>query len=413
MNRELVGSSNKKQILMILFIGWVVLYIDRTVISLAVVQMGKDLSLAPSAIGMVLSSFFLGYAFMQIPGGFLADRFGSRKVIITAVLAWSVFTALTGLAWSLASLILIRVLFGLGEGSYSPSAAKAISDYFPRHERTKAQSTMMSSNPIGIVIAPLICAPLLVALGWRQVFMLLSLLGIVVVILVWKFFRKSEHDAVETNENVPQKEKGAYKELLRNSIIWKMVIIWFGISIAQWGLTAWMPTYLVQAKHINLTSAGFLTAIPALVSAIVAFLSGRLIDKLGSYTKTVVIISALIVGFFVYLLTGASSALQAILYQSLASIGIAFMLSFVFSLPHRLMRAQVVGTAVGILNFGGQSAGIAAPAIMGFLISASGGSYTSAFMFVMGCALLAAIVGATLPGSKLAAKVVADEQAAL
>lgn len=412
MNRELAGSSNKRLILATLFIGWVVLFIDRTVISLAVVQMGKDLSLAPSDIGIVLSSFFIGYAFMQIPGGYLADRFGSRKVIITAVLAWSIFTALTGLAWSLASLILIRVLFGLGEGSYSPAAAKAISDYFPHKERTKAQSTMMSSNPIGLVAAPIICAPLLVAIGWRYTFMLLAVLGIVVVFLVWKFFQKDTRNAEEMSKIAAQQEKGAYKELLRNSMIWKMVIIWFGISIAQWGLTAWMPTYLVQAKHINLTSAGFLTAVPALVTAVVTFLSGRIIDRLGAYTKTVVIISTLIVGLFVYLLIGSSSAFEAILYQSCASVGIAFMLSFVFSLPHRIMRAQVVGTTVGILNFGGQSAGIVAPMIMGFLISASGGSYTGAFMFVMGCSLLATIVSTTLPGSKLAQKVVAEHSAA-
>jgi MFS family permease len=400
MNNKLVTAPNKKSILSILFIGWIVLFIDRTVISLAVVQISEDLTLSPSQIGLVLSSFFLGYAFMQIPGGYLADRFGSRKVIIAAVLLWSLFTALTGLAWSITSLILLRVLFGIGEGAYPAAAAKAVSDYFPRKERTKAQSTMMSSNPIGMVLAPLICAPLLGLLGWRSVFILISLLGVVIVIFVWKFIGNTAKNN-EKNETATQKEKGVYKELLRDLTVWKMMIIFFGVCVAQWGLTAWMPTYLFQVKNINLTSAGMLTAIPALVLAVVAFMSGRLIDKLGSYTKMVVITSPLIIALFVYLLTNASTVTQVILYQSLASIGIGFMLSFAFSLPHRLFNPKVVGTSVGMINFGGQSAGILAPTIMGSLISASGGSYTNAFLFVVGCGLLAAIVAMTLPGSKL------------
>lgn len=400
MNKVPVIASNKKSILSILFIGWVVLFIDRTIISLAVVQIGEDLSLTASQIGMVLSSFFLGYAFMQIPGGYLADRFGSRKVIIVAVLLWSLFTALTGVAWSITSLILFRVLFGIGEGAYPAAAAKAVSDYFPREERIKAQSTMMSSNPIGMVLAPLICAPLLALLGWRSVFILISLLGVVVVIFVWKFLGNTARNNVNNETGTP-KEKGVYKELLRNLTVWKMMVIFFGVCVAQWGLTAWMPTYLFQVKNINLTAAGMLTAIPALVLAVVTFLSGRLIDKLGAYTKIVVIASPLIVALFVYFLTNASSVAVVILYQSLASVGIGFMLSFAFSLPHRLFNPQVVGTSVGMINFGGQSAGILAPFIMGSLISASGGSYTNAFLFVVGCALLAAVVATTLPGPKL------------
>ena len=124
----------------------------------------------------------MGYAIMQIPGGWLADRFGSRKVIVAAVVAWSIFTAMSGLAWSLTSLILIRFLFGIGEGGYA-AGLKAIADYFPKDKRTKAQSTMMSSNAFGAAIAPIICAPLLVAFGWRNVFLFVGVLGI--FFIVW------------------------------------------------------------------------------------------------------------------------------------------------------------------------------------------------------------------------------------
>ncbi|WP_458354353.1 MFS transporter [Peribacillus frigoritolerans] len=177
-----LNSSNSKMILLVLYFGWIVSYIDRTVVSLSIVKIGEDLSLDASKLGIVLSAFFMGYALMQIPGGWLSDRFGSRKVIVIAVLFWSVFTALTGLAWSLTSLLLIRFLFGIGEGGYPSASTKAISDYFPVDKRTKAQSTMMSSNALGGALAPIICAPLLVWLGWRHVFWVISLLGIIFVI---------------------------------------------------------------------------------------------------------------------------------------------------------------------------------------------------------------------------------------
>ena len=182
MGIESANNSRSKMILAVLYFGWIISYIDRTVISLAIVQIGEDLTLDASKLGIILSAFFVGYAFMQIPGGWLADRFGSRKVIVVAVIAWSIFTALSGLAWSLTSLLLIRFLFGIGEGGYPAAATKAISDYFPKDKRTKAQSTMMSSNGLGAAIAPIICAPLLVAFGWRTVFLLVGILGIFFII---------------------------------------------------------------------------------------------------------------------------------------------------------------------------------------------------------------------------------------
>lgn len=113
--KDNIKAPNGNLILLVLYFTWIVSYIDRTAINLSIVQMGADLSLDASKLGIILSAFFFGYAFMQIPGGWLADRFGSRKVIIAAVLMWSVFTGLTGLAWSLTSLFLVRFVFGLGK----------------------------------------------------------------------------------------------------------------------------------------------------------------------------------------------------------------------------------------------------------------------------------------------------------
>ncbi|HQR91683.1 MAG TPA: MFS transporter, partial [Caulobacter sp.] len=117
-------SGNRAAIIgfALLYLAFCISYIDRAAMSLALTQVGKEFSLKPDELGAVLSIFFLGYALMQIPGGWLADRFGSKYVVIVTIAAWSVFTILTSQAWSLVSLLAIRFIFGLAEGGF-PSAS--------------------------------------------------------------------------------------------------------------------------------------------------------------------------------------------------------------------------------------------------------------------------------------------------
>ncbi|WP_211748389.1 MFS transporter [Paenibacillus sp. Marseille-Q4541] len=400
MKDSLTKEPNSKMILAVLFTAWIVSYIDRTVISLALSQMGKDMSLDASLLGIVLSSFFLGYALMQIPGGWLADKFGSRKVIVIAVLFWSLFTGLSGFAWSLTSLLLIRFLFGIGEGAYPAASTKAISDYFSKEKRTKAQSTMMSSNALGGAIAPILCAPLLLWLGWRHTFLAISLLGIVIVIWFLYATRKApvkQDTDASASTSAKTANKGAYKELLRNSTLWKVMLLFFFANIASWGLSSWMPTYLMEVRGINLKDVGLLTAIPAFLMAIGMLISGRIIDKIGLSAKFFVTACLFLYGLFLFLITRSAGITEVIIFMSLAMICGSFTLSFVFTLPHRLISQKFVGTAFGMVNFGGQAAGILSPTIMGIFINATG-SYNNAFLFLTVSCLVAAVISLTLPG---------------
>ena len=394
---ESANNSSSKMLLLVLYFGWIISYIDRTVISLSIVQIGEDLTLDASKLGIVLSAFFMGYALMQIPGGWLADRFGSRKVIVAAVIAWSIFTALSGLAWSLTSLLLIRFLFGIGEGGFPAASTKAISDYFPADKRTKAQSTMMSSNGFGAAIAPIICAPLLIAFGWRNVFWIVGLLGI--VFIIWFLLSTRQAGNYSSSETTAKPGKKEYKQLFRNSYLWKVLLIFFFVNIANWGLISWMPSYLMQGLGIDLKSVGLFSAIPTLFLTIGMIISGRIINKVGSKAKYGVITGIIITGASLYLMSVASGVFQVIMYQCIAFTFLSFIMSFVFTAPHRVMEEKVVGTAFGIINFGGQAAGIFSPMIMGALI-ASSGSYKTAFLFLTICCLVAAVIACFLPVGK-------------
>lgn len=397
MKNPLTKAPNSNLILTILFFGWIVSYIDRTVMSLALSQIGTDMSLDASVLGVVLSSFFMGYALMQIPGGWLADKFGSRRIIVVAVLVWSIFTAFTGVAWSITSLLLVRFIFGIGEGGYPAASTKAISDYFTKEKRTKAQSIMMSSNSLGAVAAPILCAPLLAAVGWRHTFWIIALLGIVFIIC---FLFATRHKGQTAATPAKKSEKGLHKELLRNSLVWKIMLMFFFVNIASWGMMSWMPTYLINELHINMTTAGYLTAIPALVSAIVMILSGRIMERIGSKAKWVIVACLFMYALCLFLITSSNNIASVILHQSIASLFGGFTASFIFTMPHRFMKEKVVGTTFGMINFGGQAAGIVSPLIMGFMISASSGSYTNAFLFLTISSLVAALVALTLPKFK-------------
>lgn len=384
-------------ILAALFFAWIVSYVDRTAISLALVNIGADMKFTEAQLGIILSAFFMGYALMQIPGGWLADKFGSKKVVISAIFIWSLFTALTGLAWSFTSLILIRFLFGVGEGSYPSASTKAIATYFASEKRTKAQSTMMSSNMLGGAIAPILCAPLLVWLGWRHVFWVISLLGI--IIIIWFLWATHRAKIFHTNTaEQPRKfEKGEYKKLLRNSYLWKLLLVFFFVNIANWGLFSWMPTYLMKVHNVNLSSIGFISAIPAIFATFGMMISGPIITKIGGKAKYGVVLSAAILATMLFLMSNVQSIPLIIFYQTIAMVFSSFVISFIFTAPHRVMEEHVVGSAFGIVNFGGQAAGVLSPIIMGSLISYTGGSYHIAFIFLAVSCFLASIIALTLP----------------
>ena len=319
-----ITKNRSTFILCVLYFGWVVSYVDRTAITLALSSLGADLDLNPTQLGLVLSAFFLGYAAMQIPGGWLSDRFGTVRILIIAVIFWSIFTAASGLAWSLTSLIIIRFLFGIGEGGYPAASTKAIATYFEKSQRTKAQATMMSSNMIGAALAPIICAPLLLLFGWRTVFFIISVLGIFFVIGLFIATRNAKTFSIE-DQNAP---KGSFKELFKNPYLVKVLCIFFFVNIASWGLSSWMPTFLMEVHNIDMKSIGLIAAIPAVCSGIGMIVSGRIITKLGDRSKYGVVLGTAVLAICLFL-----HQLQSFLFINVSRLCLYLSLFHLFS-PH-------------------------------------------------------------------------------
>lgn len=398
------AKTNKRHIILaLLFLGWCLSYLDRMAMNVGIVEVASHFNLTESTMGIVLSSFFAGYALMQIPGGWLADKFGSRKVIVIAILFWSLFTVLTGMAWSLISMILIRFMFGLGEGAYPAASSKAISDVFPKSERTSAQTIMMSSNSLGGVIAPLIATPLLVWIGWQNLFIAIGIVGIFFAAILWYYLKpenmqsEPENNQVEKEEDKEVEQKASFKDVLKIPVSWQLSIMWFGVSTVIWGLISWMPPYLVDVRGLEVMSMGLLTSIPALLGAVGVIIGGQLIkSELYGKEKQVAIVSFIVMMISLVLLFNAPNVTLVIIYQSICMLFHGPVVAIIFSMPHRLFSKNVIGSTFGMINLGGMIGAFLAPMVMGYLIELFNGVYASAFMYIILCAVLGMIAAAGL-----------------
>ena len=195
----------------------VVTYVDRVAISVAMPFIRADLGLTPAQVGWVLAAFGWAYALFEIPGGWLGDRIGSRRVLMRIVLWWSLFTAATGWAWSATSLIVIRALFGAGEAGAFPNLTRVLTTWLPVKERERAQATLWLATRVSGAFTPLLIASLIELMGWQRTFEVLGILGVIWAVFFFRWYRDapSEHPAVNRAELAmlpPPKETAVARE---------------------------------------------------------------------------------------------------------------------------------------------------------------------------------------------------------
>lgn len=392
----MISKRTRNWILALLFLGWSLGNIDRYIMNYAVLSITKDLQLSASSTGILLSSFFAGYAIMQMPGGWLSDKFGPRKVLLIAVISWSIFTGLTGAAWSLASMVLIRFLFGIGEGGFQPSASKIISLTFPKAERARAMSVMLSSGGIITLFIPIASAALLTTIGWRTTFVIMGVLGAIITALYWFFIKLPESNSEDKmTQTTVSSQKGVFRSLFKTPMIWNLVIAYFCIYAVNWGLATWIPTYLVKTRGLNLISLGWVQTIPGITMLAGIFLGGYIIDKLPKGLERIVgSLSCACIGILLYLMFTASNVTSFITYQTIVNLFIAFVITLLPAIVLKQMPTSVTGTAMGIANTGGQLAGFIAPMAIGFIVDAFHGSFNAAFWMLIGFSIIC--IGALL-----------------
>lgn len=386
--------TNKYIILGILFLSWVIGTFDKMAINVAAIPITKEFDLTPQLMGMIMSAFFLSYAVMTLLGGILADKYGHRKVLTTIMGLWSGFTALTGAAWNFYSMVAIRFIFGAAEGGFPPASSVTIAEVFPKEQRGRAKSFLVSASVIGGGFGALVTSIILVAYSWRMAFFIFGILGLVLTVLFYIFIRVHKGSAEEADQAAAATAtKFSLKNVAKVPMVLQLGLIYFGAGVVNWGLTSWLPSYWVNVQGLSMKQMGAAMVLPAAAMFLFMQVSGFILDKYAAgREKWVLLAGALGVALFIYLMMGAKTTVEALIYSTLAFTAMAFITSTVFVLPLKYLPMGMIGSATGFINFMQQVAGIIAPTVMGFLLTRFAGSYVPVFYFVIGSVLFSAVI---------------------
>jgi sugar phosphate permease len=394
----------------LLFLTWLMSYIDRSLMPMALPLIGEEFHLSPTVMGAVISAFFAGYASMQIPGGLIADKIGARKSVTLGVASWSVFSFLTGTAGSLASLIWVRIFFGLGEGIHPPAAFKALAAWFNTRERSRANGLVMSSNTLGPMIAPIVFATVMEAVGWRKAFYLVSVPGFLIALAAYWYLRDrpAEHpwmtagELAEIGTSETQYERISFAELLKYKALWQLFFVYMTWDVTWWGFQAWLPSYLLRERGFTLVRTGALAALPFAAGFVGLLVAAYIADWTG---KRKAVLVAVLAGnaLFMLLTATAANATLAVIFLTATGFFLPAIQGPFWSLPMDLLPARVMGYSTGFINTGGQIAGVVAPVAIGALIELTK-HYEAGFVFMAVSAGVSALLVGLLKDSGMTAR---------
>src|SRR4051794_37399412 len=270
-------------------------YIDRVCISQAAGPMMNDLHLTKTQMGSIFSAFAVAYALFEVPGGWMGDWMGARKVLMRIVIWWSAFTALTGYMWSFTSMYVARFLFGAGEAGCFPNLTKAFSSWLPSSERARAQGILWMAARWGGAFTPPLVILVFQYTSWRGAFVLFGALGTFWAVAFYLWYRDNprEHKSVnaaelallEGNERLATGHaKVPWAKLLSRRTVWLLWAQYFLITYPWYFYITWLPTFLRERYPIlSATERANLTILPLFFGGIGCVVSGFLSARINRW----------------------------------------------------------------------------------------------------------------------------------
>lgn len=388
-------KGNKKTVVLLiaLLLGYITVYIDKLSVGLALVPISKEFGLEPSAKGMIMSAFFLGYAIMQIPMGFVINKFGSRIVLIVSVFGIGLFSFLFGLSTSLIMFVIVRFLTGLlSHSGYPSSASKEVTINVPAKTRTFAQGILLSSSGVASVVGPLLLSPVISHWGWKYAYYLITIIAVIVAICLIVIIPKNETKLEKEDVVATHTEKISIIAVWKDSKVWLLFFSTFFINSLLYGLSSWMPSFLTDERGLSLFGASKVTSVTGIFMLVGSIGGSYVVGKFFQNREKLVIMVTSVIGA---LLIYASYYFSSIVMLSIM-IGLAtfcLILSFVtmMSIPLRAFEGAKFAPSYATIATGGILGGFVAPTLIGQLVESSGGSYMIMFIVFLVAGILAAV----------------------
>jgi ACS family glucarate transporter-like MFS transporter len=413
-------AGKRFYVVLFLFFNVAINYMDRVNLSVAAPTIAKHFHWDPAQMGWVFSAYIWTYAACLLPDGWLADRIGARRIFAIAISVWSAAAILTGAASNIWSMIAARLALGVGESTSFPVCNKVVRQWFPAGERAFATALFHSGVFASIALGSPLVAWLVLSVGWRASFVITGSLGFVWLLcwLLWfqppekcEWLSAAERQLILDNRDGgprtsrlildvrPQSGIGySLGSLLRQQSVWGLALTMGTVNYMNYLFLTWLPSYLVQARGMNLMRAGFFSSMPYIAGILVEIVFGNLSDRTltperlkqggrRNQSGLLIILSSVIL-----LINYARSNAAAIAVISIALACNTTVIALLYALTNDLIEdPKIAGTVFGVVVLGGNLFGLLAPILTGYIVRATG-SFNGAFAISGALSLIGASI---------------------
>ncbi|OAI49472.1 hypothetical protein AYO45_02310 [Gammaproteobacteria bacterium SCGC AG-212-F23] len=389
------------------FLAIIITYMDRAALSYAITPLESAFGLTNTDFGLIAAAFGIGYMVMTVVGGVLVDFLGARKIWSISAIAWSIACACIGLATGFAWLFIFRLLLGITEGPSFPALTRVAADWLPLSERARALAIGLAAVPFASVIGAPLISHLVAVMGWRVMFLVLGVFGIVWGIVWYIIFRDKpedcqkvsreelQHIQSELEVHTESPVKTSWRFMLSNRALLVNNYAFFAFGYLLFFAITWLPGYLEQSYGIKVKEAGWFLMAPWMMATVLLLLGGVISDYLWHKTHNIRIARSHII--WICQVLSAVCFIPVVMYHSLTvavigislGVGLGLMPNAAFYAINADLARDRAATSLGVMDCAFALSGILAPLITGFLASLTG-NFSAAIMLLIGLTLTSA-----------------------
>lgn len=394
------------RIIPVVFITYSLAYLDRANFGFATAGgMAEDLNITPALSSLLSALFFLGYFFFQIPGALYAANKSAKKLIFWSLILWGALAAATGMVSNVNLLIVIRFMLGVVESAVMPAMLIFLSRWFTRSERSRANTFLILGNPVTILWMSIVSGYLVKALGWREMFIIEGLPGIIWAFFWWRLIENRPREAkwltAEEKETLEEQLKleqanikpvRNYREAFRLKVVILLCLQYALWSIGVYGFVLWLPSIINSAPDSDLVTTGWLSAVPYLLAVVGMLVGSHFSDK--TLKRKIFVWPFLLIGAFAFYasyLIGDGHFWISFILLVIAGGAMYTPYGPFFAIIPEVLPENVSGGAMALINSFGALGSFLGAYLVGYLNGVTGG-FGASYIFMAGSLLLSAVV---------------------
>ena len=394
------------RIIPIVFITYSLAYLDRANFGFAAAGgMTEDLNISKGTSSLLGSLFFLGYFFFQIPGAQYAAHKSAKKLIFFSLILWGGLAAATGMVSDVGALIVIRFMLGVVESAVMPAMLILLSQWFTKDERSRANTFLILGNPVTVLWMSVLSGYLISALGWRWMFIIQGVPGIIWAFIWWKmidekpkdshWLTQQEKDAID--ERLQEEQQGIkpmknYAQAFKSKEVILLCLQYFLWSLGVYGFVMWLPSIIKAAPDMDIVTTGWLSSVPYILAIIgmmgASYFADKTLNRKIFIWPFLVIASLSLFGGY---LAGTENFWLSFTLLVISGGALYAPYGPFFAVITEMLPRNVAGGALGLINSMGALGSFIGAYLVGYLNGLTG-DFGASYMLMSGAVLLAAII---------------------